>query len=238
MGGVRRRPPKVALLDALGTLLWLEPPAPALRDELERRLGLRVDGATAEAAIAAEIAYYRAHNLEGGDAERLADLRGRCAEVVSRVLAEAGHGPVPLDGVLDALLGALRFRAFPDAPPALRRLRAAGVRTVVVSNWDVSLHDRLAEVGIAGLVDGAVASAEVGAAKPEPAIFARALQLAGDVAPGDAIHAGDSPREDVEGASRAGIAAVLVARDGASPSSPGGPPVVRDLEDLAGLIGA
>ena len=55
------------------------------------------------------------------------------------------------------------FRAFPDAVPALQRLRAAGLRTVVVSNWDVSLHDRLAEVGLAELVDGAVTSAEVGA---------------------------------------------------------------------------
>jgi putative hydrolase of the HAD superfamily len=235
MGGVR---PKVALLDALGTLLWLEPPAPALRDGLERRLGLRVDEATADAAIAAEIAYYRAHNLEGGDPAGLADLRRRCAEVVAGVLAEAGHDPPPLDGVLDALLGALRFRAFPDAPPALRRLRAAGLRTVVVSNWDVSLHERLAEVGLAELVDGAVTSAEVGAAKPDPAIFARALALAGDVAPGDAVHAGDSPREDVEGARRAGIEPVLVARDGASVSSPGGPPVVRDLDRLADLVGA
>jgi putative hydrolase of the HAD superfamily len=235
MGGVRPRP-KVALLDALGTLLWLEPPAPLLRDELDRRLGLRVDDATAQAAIAAEIAYYRAHNLEGGDPARLADLRRRCAEVVAGVLTAAGHDRVPLDGVLDALLNALRFQAFPDAVPALGRLRAAGLRTVVVSNWDVSLHDRLAEVGIADLVDGAVASAEVGAAKPDPAIFARALELAGGVAPGDAIHAGDSPREDVEGARRAGIAPVLVARDGVS--APAGVPAIRTLDELADLVGA
>ena len=49
------------------------------------------------------------------------------------------------------------------------------MRLVVVSNWDVSLHERLAETGLAPLVDGAVASAEVGAAKPDRAIFAHAL---------------------------------------------------------------
>ena len=53
---------------------------------------------------------------------------------------------------------------------------------MVVSNWDVSLHERLAETGLAPLVDGAVASAELGAAKPDPAIFARGLELAGAAA--------------------------------------------------------
>jgi putative hydrolase of the HAD superfamily len=232
MGGVR---PRAALLDALGTLLRLEPPAPALRAELDRRLGLRVDEATAQAAIAAEIAYYRAHNLEGADPERLADLRRRCARVVAHELAARGHDPGPLAGVLDALLGALRFQPFPDAAPALRRMRAAGLRTVVVSNWDVSLHERLEEVGLAELVDGAVTSAEVGAPKPAPAIFARALELAA-VPAREAVHAGDSLDEDVEGARRAGIAAILVGRDGGT--APPGVPAVRDLGRLADLVGA
>ena len=85
---------------------------------------------------------------------------------------------------------------------------------MVVSNWDVSLHERLAETGLAPLVDGAVASAELGAAKPDPAIFARGLELAG-AAPEEAWHVGDSPEADVEGARAAGVTPVLVARDGA-----------------------
>jgi putative hydrolase of the HAD superfamily len=229
MGGLR---PRAVLLDALGTLLWLEPPAPALRRELERRVGVRVDEDAAEAAIAAEIAYYRAHNLEAGDAAGLAALRRRCAEVVAETL---GGVDAPLDAVEEALLASLRFQAFPDVAPALERLRRAGLRLVVVSNWDVSLHERLAELGIAGRVDGAVASAELGVAKPDPAIFAHALGLAG-VPAGDAVHAGDSPREDVAGARAAGIAPVLVARDGAGAA--GDAPAVRDLEELAALVGA
>jgi putative hydrolase of the HAD superfamily len=110
-----------------------------------------------------------------------------------------------------ALLDALEFSAYPDAAPALRSLRAAGCALVVVSNWDCSLRERLEQTGLAPLVDGAVASAEVGAAKPEPAIFERALELVGADA-GRAWHAGDTEREDVAGARAAGIRPVLVAR--------------------------
>ena len=48
----------------------------------------------------------------------------------------------------------LRFRPYPDTAAALGRLRQLGVRTAVVSNWDVSLRGILAELGLGGLVDG------------------------------------------------------------------------------------
>jgi putative hydrolase of the HAD superfamily len=190
------------LLDALGTLLTFEPPAGHLRAELRARLGVDVGAAAAEAAIRAEIAYYRAHLHEGRDAASLAALRRRCAEAMRPALPPAAAAA---DGALltEALLASLRFHAFPDAAPALRELRAVGIRMVVVSNWDHSLHERLAETGLADLVDGAVASAAAGAAKPDGAIFARALALAGAV-PAQAWHAGDSLDADVAGAAAAG----------------------------------
>jgi len=102
-----------------------------------------------------------------------------------------------------------------------------------VSNWDASLHERLEETGLAPLVDGAIASAELGHAKPDGAIFARALELAGAPAAA-ALHAGDSPDADVEGALAAGVRAVLVARDGAA-RAPAGVPVVSSLAELPAL---
>jgi putative hydrolase of the HAD superfamily len=221
-------PIRAVLLDALGTLVHFEPPAPLLRDELRRRLGLAVSLETAEAAIADEIAYYRAHLHEGRDADSLADLRRRCAEAMRPALGTDAD-------LTDALLASLRFHAYPDAAPALRTLRASGLAIVVVSNWDVSLHDRLAETGLAPLVDGAVASAELGHAKPARAIFEHALRLAGADAAG-ALHAGDGPEEDVAGALAAGLRAVLVARDGA-PAAPSGVPVIRSLAELPPLCG-
>ena len=77
-------------------------------------------------------------------------------------------------------MASLRFHAYADSAPTLRgAARRAGSARVVVSNWDWSLHERLQETGLAELVDGAIASAEIGSAKPDGAIFAAALRIAG-----------------------------------------------------------
>jgi putative hydrolase of the HAD superfamily len=223
---------RAVLLDALGTLVRLEPPARPLVEQLAVRCGVEVDEETAAAALAAEISYYRAHNLEGSDRAALAGLRRRCAAVLRDALGPPAR-EVALDDVLAALLAALHFVPYPDVVPALERMRGAGRRLVVVSNWDVSLHDRLAETGIAPRVDGAITSAEVGVAKPAPAIFAHALAMAG-VAAGEALHAGDSPDEDVEGARAAGVEPVLLVRDGQP--APAGVRTARSLTEVAELV--
>jgi putative hydrolase of the HAD superfamily len=225
--------PQAVLLDALGTLVRLEPPAPRLRRALRERLGLEVDEATCKRAVAAEIAYYRAHLDRGRDAASLAALRRDAAAVMGAQLPDEAR-EAGLDALTDALLAALEFTPYPDVVPALRALRSGGARLVVVSNWDVSLHEVLARTGLAGLVDGAVASAELGVAKPDPAIFARALELAGGAEPVASLHVGDSPEADVVGALAAGIAPILIARDGPPPPGlPAGVRVITSLGELA-----
>jgi putative hydrolase of the HAD superfamily len=223
---------RVVLLDALGTLLELEAPAPALRAQLAAR-GVAVTEAQADAALRAEIAYYRAHHDEARDPAALDDLRDRCTAVLRGALPAQARDAPDLRG---ALLAALRFRPYPEVPAALAALRAAGLRLVVVSNWDVSLHEALARTGLAPLVDAAISSAEAGAAKPDPAIFARALALAGGAgAPAAAVHVGDSTEHDVAGAEAAGIRPILVIRDG-TPSPPG-LTTIPDLSALPALLG-
>ncbi len=219
--------PKAILFDALGTLLSFEPPAPHLRDALHERAGVDVGSEAAERAIRAEIAYYRAHLDEGRDPASLADLRARCAAAMAPELPGIDAGVL-----LDALMDALRFFAYPDAVPALTALRDAGIARVVVSNWDWSLHERLAETGLAPLVDGALASAEVGSAKPHGEIFTAALVLAG-ARPGDTWHVGDTPEADVDGAHAAGLRPILIVRDGTA--GPAGVTVIRSLTELIPL---
>jgi putative hydrolase of the HAD superfamily len=229
--------PRAVLLDAMGTLVELEPPAPRLRAALHDRLGVDVGLDGAQRAMRAEIGYYRAHHLRGADAIGLAGLRRECARVVREALPSLGEAGE--EEVLEGLLAALRFRAHADAPPALRALRDAGVALVAASNWDVSLHDVLAETGLAPLLDGAVSSAEVGADKPRPALFERALELAGGAVPAQAVHVGDRIDEDVAGAVAAGIRPVLVVRDGAASdgAAPGGVATIRTLAELPPLVG-
>ena len=191
---------RCVLLDALGTLVELEPPWPLLAAEL----GVD-DSENVEGAMRAEMRYYRDHSHEGRDAESLADLRRRCAAMVS---SELEREVTP-----EQLMAAIRFRAYPDAPPALEELRALGLRLVCVSNWDISLPSVLARCGLADGLDAVVTSAAAGARKPDPAIFAAALTIAG-CGPDEALHVGDTVDEDIHGARAAGIRALLIRRGG------------------------
>jgi len=215
--GMARQPIRAITIDALGTLLELTPPAPRLRAELRERLAVEISEAEAGRAMKAEIAYYRAHLGMGRDAAGLAALRRACAEVLREALARP---ELDLDALTEALLAAIHFEPFPDAVPALRELRAAGVRLVAASNWDVSLHEQLAATGLTPLLDGALSSAEVGAPKPDPEMFARALALAGATAE-EAMHVGDDVEADVAGARAAGLTPVLIDRDGSLDAPPG-----------------
>jgi len=227
---------RVITLDAFGTLVELADPVPRLVDALAAR-GAAVSAAQAGAALAEEIAFYRAHHDAGVDAASLARLRERCAGVLRDGLERAGADvrAIAPAAIVESLLAALRFRPFADVPGALAELRAAGHRLVVVSNWDVSLHEMLRTTGLAALVDGAISSAEAGARKPDPAIFRSALALAGRDDGRRALHAGDSLALDVAGARAAGLDAVLVARGPVADGVPAGVAVLGSLDGLASL---
>jgi putative hydrolase of the HAD superfamily len=216
------------LLDALGTLVELQPPAPRLQ-RLLRESGFDVSEEQAATAFAAEIAYYLDHHLDGSDPERLERLRDRCADEMRRAL-----GIPALDHATArrAMLGALEFSPYPDVVPALRELRERGLTLVVASNWDCSLPEWLRPAGILELVDGVVTSAEVGAAKPSPRVFQRALAVAG-VDPVEALHVGDKVDNDIGGAAAAGVRGVLLQRDG---SPPAGIEAISSLSELATLL--
>jgi 2-haloalkanoic acid dehalogenase type II len=216
------------LLDALGTLVELQPPAPRLRRLLAEQ-GFEVDEERAARGFAAEIGYYLQHHLEGSDRERLDDLRDRCADAMREALELPG---LERAHAREAMLGSLEFKPFPDALPALARLAQDGHVVVIVSNWDCSLPDWLGPAGLLDHVTAVVTSARAGAAKPDPRIFEQALELA-DVPAADAIHVGDSIENDVEGARALGIRAVLVARHGPAPD---GVEAVSSLAQLPALL--
>lgn len=192
---------KAVFLDALGTMVDLEPPWIGLRPAL----GPDVEEERLVAAVRAEMAYYRDHAHEGRDEASLADLRERSASILSEALGQ--------EVTARTLVESIRFHPFPDAIPALEALRRRGVRLVCVSNWDVSLARVLERCGLEGLLDGAVSSASAGARKPDPEIFAPALEIAG-CGPAEALHVGDTAEEDLEAARAAGIRALLLDRDG------------------------
>ena len=217
---------EAVLLDAFGTLLHLDDPVPRL-GALLADAGHPHPADGVGRALAEEIAYYRRNLHRGRDEGSLAALRLDCARVLSAALDGAAPPPGRLARIL---LEALRFDLAPDALPALDALRGAGVRLAVVSNWDCSLPGVLAGLGVVDRFDAICASAPVGAAKPDPAIFRHALGLLG-VQPENALHCGDSLDADCAGARAAGLRAVLIDRSGVLSTGPC--PRITTLADLA-----
>lgn len=191
---------RAILLDALGTTVRLQPPWEAIDPGAVAGL----EPGTVRSAFEAEMSFYASHAHEAVDPDRLATLRRRCAELLSTELAR----PISIE----TMMAAIRFESYPDARPAMQELRGRGLRLVCVSNWDCALAEVLERVGLADEFDAVVASALVGARKPDPAIFAAALEAAG-CEPAEALHVGDSD-DDVDGARAAGIEVLRIDRSG------------------------
>jgi putative hydrolase of the HAD superfamily len=121
---------------------------------------------------------------------------------------------------------------WPDVVPALDALRARGIRLGVVSNWDSRLPDLLRALGLGHRFEVLAVSSLEGVEKPDPRLFRVALQRLG-VPPGDAVHVGDRPDVDGEGAVRAGVDAALVDRRGRLDPGLG---AMRTLSALPGLV--
>ncbi len=128
------------------------------------------------------------------------------------------------------------FELYEDVPEVLRELAAAGIRIGLISNSHRCLASFQSHFELHGLISATVSSSEHGFMKPRPSIFAAALQLV-EVAAVDAVMVGDSLRQDVEGALRAGMRAVLLHR-GDVPPAVEGVPVIRSLAELPSVIQA
>jgi putative hydrolase of the HAD superfamily len=185
-------------IDAFGTLVELRDPVGPL-DRALRSRGIERGPAAIAAAFRAEAEYYVPRSTTGRDEASLALLRRDCAAVFLDAL------DAPLDPAAFAApyVEALEFAPVEGALPAVHALRRRGLALAVVSNWDVGLAGHLDRLGIGALVDTVVTSAEAGAAKPDPAVFALALDRL-SVTADRTLHVGDS-EADEEGARAAGL---------------------------------
>ena len=122
------------------------------------------------------------------------------------------------------------WSAFPDVVPALTRLRGSH-RLAVLTNGDQEHQEgKLRRAGLTDLVEQTVATSSLGAAKPEPEAFLRALDRLG-VPPEGATYIGDRLDVDARGAQAAGLTGVWLDRSGAGPV----PDDVRTITSLAQL---
>ncbi|AKS35958.1 HAD family hydrolase [Mycolicibacterium goodii] len=129
-------------------------------------------------------------------------------EAYLHVLRESGLADPHAESLYERVVDPDSWTAYPDTATVLKSLKRQGVRTAVVSNIAFDVRPAFTALGIDDDVDEFVLSYEVGAVKPDAAIFTTALQRLG-VAPEDALMVGDSEEAD-GGASAVGCAFALV----------------------------
>ncbi|MBM4435786.1 MAG: HAD-IA family hydrolase [Actinobacteria bacterium] len=230
-----RRLPTAVFFDAYGTLISFRQdvaPAEAVHRGLAQA-GVALPFEVVERALAVEMAFYRERQAHVRTPEQLAELRQASAQVLRDGLGGVSACPLDLPAVLSLILDAFKTVVLPDALPAIGRLRGAGVRTGVLSNFSYLLPLLLRELGLSALLDPVVFSAAAGAEKPLPAIF-RAAAGAVDTRPSDCVLLGDDLRADVEGARGAGMPVIWIARNGGVP--PPGVRLARSLTDAAEAV--
>jgi len=122
---------------------------------------------------------------------------------------------------------------FPDAEPALARLKAAGYRLVITSNWHCGLAGFCRKLGVGALFEHVLASAEVGCAKHNRGIFDEVVRRLG-VPANRIMHVCDSITDDWDGARNAGLRAILLVREDTTADNPAD--AITDLRQLAKLL--
>jgi FMN hydrolase / 5-amino-6-(5-phospho-D-ribitylamino)uracil phosphatase len=123
---------------------------------------------------------------------------------------------------------------YDDVLPSLALL-SERYRLFAISNGNADLGT----IGLARYFERSLAARDAGMLKPDPRIFTMLLDSAG-VRASQALHVGDDPQADVEGARRAGIRPVWLNRHGANwpDSLPAPAHAVGSLAELVTLLGA
>lgn len=173
---------------AVAGVLGLQPSAVAAAEPVAKR--------RYEAALQGGASHENGWRILAGELARAAGVTGDLEEAVDALWAE--H---------------LRFNLWRRVPDrfvdALERARGLGFRIGVVSNSEGKLPELFEAVGLSGAFEVVVDSAKVGVRKPDPAIFALALDAL-DCEAGPSWYAGDLPDVDVVGARAAGLNAALI----------------------------
>ena len=205
---------RAVCFDAGATLLHPDPPVEEVYGRVFREDGARIETdalrealGRAWARIQAEPAGDRYGGVSGEEAFWRTFLSGIRAELDGGAVSDAAFGRL-----------AAHFRdpgswvVYGDVLPALEDLTTRGLALAVISNWDSHLPRLLEAMRLTPFFRVISVSAIEATGKPSPEIFRRTCRRLG-VEPEEALHVGDSLRDDVEGARAAGLSALLLDRD-------------------------
>jgi putative hydrolase of the HAD superfamily len=218
---------KAIFFDGAGTLIHLARSVGYHYELVGRQVGLSLDTAALDEAFAA--CWKQAPRRPAIDGPRGDDDKGWWRELVNQVIDRVAPKTKDLDRdaffevAYSHFAEAGVWELYPDAIEVLEALRSR-FELAVVSNFDGRLRMILEQLGVSQYFSHIFLSSELGADKPDPLIYQRALKLSG-LAPAEVLHVGDDPLRDWQGAEVAGLAVFRLERPGNS------------LRDLLAVVG-
>jgi putative hydrolase of the HAD superfamily len=154
--------------------------------------------------------------------------RAHWQRIVSAVLCELPDaGGQPFELLWQHFAEPRSWRLYGDVEPALARLLGLGLVLGIASNFDCRLHRVVRGLGPLSACSHTFVSSEIGFSKPDPRFFAAVAARLG-LLPDQILLVGDDRMNDLEGATAAGLRAVLVNRD----ASAAGTGVLQSLLSL------
>ena len=204
------------LFDAAGTLIELREPLGETYARVARKHGVALPPDRLEAAFRVAFTAAPAMVFPGAPIEEISRLEKtwwrRVVSNTFRAADPAAKFP-DFDRFFESLFDVMgqpqTWREVPGARGLLLRLRSLRWATAIVSNFDRRLPNILQGLGLAELFDAVVLCSDVGAAKPDAAIFHRALERL-EIPASRAVVVGDDEELDIQGARAAGLRAIDV----------------------------
>lgn len=213
-----RQKPKVIFLDAVGTLFGVRGSVGEVYSAIAQEFGVEVAAEPLNEAFLEAFAASDAPVFPGASVEEIPHCEFEWWRVIALrtfqqvgVLNQFEDFTDFFEVLYSHFASAGPWFIYPDVLPALQEWRRRNIQLGIVSNFDSRLKYVLEALNLNEFFSSITISTEVGVAKPNPQIFAIALQKHG-CEPQEAWHIGDSKKQDYQGAKAAGLRAILIER--------------------------
>jgi putative hydrolase of the HAD superfamily len=209
---------KAIFFDAVGTLIHLTKSVGQHYHLVAQRQGLTLDPNLLETAF---VQVWKEMPLRPAIGEpRADDDKDWWRDLVEKMLARIPGtiDPLDRDNFFEAAYGHFAeagvWALYPEVFDSLEKL-APRFELAIVSNFDGRLRVILEQLAISRFFRHVFVSSEIGADKPDPAIYRRALEISG-LSPNQVLHVGDDPERDWAAARAADLAVFELIRPGNS----------------------
>jgi len=212
------------LFDAVGTLIYADPPVAEVYHAIGRRHG---------SELTPEVIGQRFRTAfveQAGPARTTSEAfeRERWQRVVGQVIDDVPEKrAVVFEELWEHFARPEHWRIYDDAPATLEQLRQRGFRLGIASNFDQRLWQIVAGHAPLQACEGVFFSSEIGYAKPDVRFF-RSIEQQLDVLPEALALVGDDSVNDHQGALAAGWQSIFLCRDGGPSDSAS----IRGLQEL------